>query len=114
MFSNTCREKEDLYRALVNSWTFSEDSKLDLLRSTNCAACGGGGGRETTRERRAKFIEYINNSNEEIEWRNRGEVCNCDHEHMSGSSGVEFVNSFINRMFYDIIKEKFFLDLIHR
>ena len=113
VFCSSGREKEDLYRALMDSSTYMEDGKLDLLRSTNCSSCLVGG-RETQGERRAKFVTYIKSEEGGGGWRERGEVCQCQVEPLFDNDSLVFINSLIRRIFYYVSREQFFVDFIHR
>ena len=89
IFCNSSREKEDLYRVLVDSSTYTEDSKVDLLvsTSTNCDSCMEGR-RETQNERR--YMTYLEGKSE---WREMGEIC--ETEPLFDNHSLLFINSLI-------------------
>ena len=105
LFARADREKEDIYKCLLDAHYFLTDTVLDVARRQDAITEGidrDAGGRETVRERKANFSDFMARVvdiqqevvREEGEAERRGDAC------------LNFLNVFLNRIFYDIHKSE--------
>ena len=105
LFARADREKEDIYKCFLDSHFFLTDTVLDVARRQDAITEGidrDAGGRETVRERKANFTDFMarvldsQQTVEEAEGERpgRGDAC------------LNFLNVFLNRIFYDIHKSE--------
>ena len=104
LFARADREKEDIYKCFLDSHHFLTDTVLDVARRQDAITEGidrDAGGRETVRERKTNFTDFMarvldsQQTAEEGEERSgRGDAC------------LNFLNVFLNRIFYDIHKSE--------
>merc|ERR1719500_2311302 len=105
LFARADREKEDIYKCLLDAHYFLTDTVLDVARRQDAITEGidrDAGGRETVRERKANFTDFMARvldiqqeaAREEGEGERKGDAC------------LNFLNVFLNRIFYDIHKSE--------
>ena len=105
LFARADREKEDLYKCLLDAHYFLTDTVLDVARRQDAITEGidrDAGGRETVRERKANFTDFMARvldiqqeaAREDGEGERKGDAC------------LNFLNVFLNRIFYDIHKSE--------
>ena len=62
LFARADREKEDIYKSLLDAHHFLTDTVLDVARRQDAITEGidrDAGGRETVRERKANFTDFM-------------------------------------------------------
>merc|ERR1719369_386756 len=99
IFCNSCREKEDLYRAIVNSSTGFKEAVIKTEDCKNEEIKLDSGDRNTT------FMDGEKN------WQENGETCKCD-DHPVSNDGLDFLNSFVRLAFRILKKEEFAKDFV--
>ena len=104
IFCSSSREKEDLYRSLVDSSTYVEDSLLD----NNCEDCTEKRA-ETQAERRNRFMTFMGGKNN---WREKDEICRCCVEPLFQNESLDFINSMLLHLFG--LDQHFAKDFVHK
>lgn len=100
LFARADREKEDLYKSLVDAHHFLTDTVLDVARREGAITEGidrDAKGRETVRERKTRFSDFM------------ARVMDSQKSDLSApidSNCLNFLNVFLNRIFYDIHKSE--------
>jgi len=97
LFARSDREKEDIYKVLTDAHHFLTDTVLDVARREGAITEGidrDAGGRETVRERKAKFNDFMARVFENQKRNTEEDLC------------IGFINVFLNRIFYDIHKSE--------
>ena len=97
LFARADREKEDIYKFLIDSHHFLTDTVLDVARRDGAIVDGidrDAGGRETVRERKSKFNDFMDR------------VIENSKKESKEDPTVMFLNVYLNRIFYDIHKSK--------
>jgi len=100
LFARADREKEDLYKSLMDAHHFLTDTVLDVARREGAITEGidrDAKGRETVRERKTRFSDFM--------------ARNIDSQKSDPSAPIDsnclnFLNVFLNRIFYDIHKSE--------
>jgi len=97
LFARSDREKEDIYKVLTDAHHFLTDTVLDVARKEGAITEGidrDAGGRETVRERKTKFNDFMARVFENQKRNTEEDLC------------IGFINVFLNRIFYDIHKSE--------
>jgi len=98
LFARADREKEDIYKSFLDAHFFLTDTVLDVARREGAITEGidsEAGGRQTVRERKTKFNEFMANVLEHQK-----------HDADQSDACLNFLNVFLNRIFYDIHKSE--------
>ena len=98
LFARADREKEDVYKFLMDAHHFLTDTVLDVARKEDAITEGidrDAGGRETVRERKSNFSDFMARVLE-----------NQKKEAAEEDACLGFLNVFLNRIFYDIHKSE--------
>lgn len=103
LFARADREKEDMYKALVDGHFFLADTYLDATRRQ---AASSDSRRETVRERKAKFSQYMSQILEQLSPSSSGPDSTPDAQLAQGDGCINFFNIFLHRIFYDIHKSE--------
>ena len=96
LFARADREKEDIYKCLMDAHHFLTDTVLDVARREDAITEGidrDAGGRETVRERKFKFNDFMSRVFE-------------NQKREAEDASLGFINVFLNRIFYDIHKSE--------
>ena len=96
LFARADREKEDIYKCLMDAHHFLTDTVLDVARREDAITEGidrDAGGRETVRERKYKFNDFMSRVFE-------------NQKREAEDASLGFINVFLNRIFYDIHKSE--------
>jgi len=107
LFARADREKEDVYKALLDAHNFLGDTVLDVARREGAITEGidrEAGGRETVRERKQRFQQFMDNV---MDSHNQQPPLE-DSKESRGSENdcLKFLNIYLNRVFYDIHKSE--------
>jgi len=100
LFARADREKEDLYKSLMDAHHFLTDTVLDVARREGAITEGidrDAKGRETVRERKTRFSDFM------------ARVMDSQKSDLKApidSNCLNFLNVFLNRIFYDIHKSE--------
>jgi len=100
LFARADREKEDIYKSLMDAHHFLTDTVLDVARREGAITEGidrEAKGRETVRERKTRFGDFM------------ARVMDSQKNDLSApidSNCLNFLNVFLNRIFYDIHKSE--------
>ena len=99
LFARADREKEDIYKCLMDAHHFLTDTVLDVARKEGAITEGidsDAGGRQTVRERKTYFEDFM-----------ALVVANHKRDNLSEEDPcLNFLNVFLNRIFYDIHKSE--------
>ena len=99
LFARADREKEDIYKCLMDAHHFLTDTVLDVARKEGAITEGidsDAGGRQTVRERKTYFEDFMALVLGNHKRDNLSEEDPC----------LNFLNVFLNRIFYDIHKSE--------
>eukprot|EP00092_Neocalanus_flemingeri_P015037 GFUD01016241.1.p1 GENE.GFUD01016241.1~~GFUD01016241.1.p1 ORF type:complete len:991 (+),score=217.81 GFUD01016241.1:98-3070(+) len=99
LFARADREKEDLYKSFMDAHFFLTDTVLDVARREDAITVGidrDAGGRETVRERKTRFCDFMGRviENQRRDTNDQSDAC------------LNFLNVYLNRVFYDIHKSE--------
>ncbi|XP_023346164.1 testis-expressed protein 2 isoform X2 [Eurytemora carolleeae] len=95
LFARADREKEDIYKALMNAHYFLADTFLDVTRKPTDS--NRKFRRETVRERKSNFVEFMSKILEQPTPSIQGSETSTDW-------CIHFFNVYLHRIFYDIHK----------
>jgi len=99
LFARADREKEDLYKSFLDAHFFITDTVLDVARRKDAITVGidrDAGGRETVKERKTRFNDFMVRviENQKRDTNDQSDTC------------LNFLNVYLNRVFYDIHKSE--------
>jgi len=99
LFARADREKEDLYKSFMDAHFFLTDTVLDVARREDAITVGidrDAGGRETVRERKTRYDDFMARviETQKRDTNDQSDAC------------LNFLNVYLNRVFYDIHKSE--------